>query len=148
MLAAEGIEFHYRADRPILKGVSLTVGKGEVLCLLGPNGAGKTSLLRCLLGLVKAKNGNFFWEGGDMSRFSARKRAKLMAYVPQSTSLSFPYEVREVVLMGRVAHLAPGSAPNKEDRRLAREAMEEMNILDISQDIFQNLSGGQKQLVL
>lgn len=148
MLQAEHVCFRYTADRPILEDVSFKLDKGDVLCLLGPNGAGKTTLLRCLLGLAKPTGGHFLWENEDLTPFSIRKRARLMAYVPQASALTFPYEVREVVLMGRIAHLRTGSAPGEEDRKRVQEVLEQMNIAHLASDVFQHLSGGEKQLVL
>lgn len=148
MLKAQNIRFQYKTGKPVLQDVSFELKQGDVLCLLGPNGTGKTTLLRCLLGLTKPGGGNFFWNGEDMAPLSVRKRARLMAYVPQASALTFPYEVQEVVLMGRIAHLKAGSPPGKKDRDLAWEAMERMHISHLAHQLFQHLSGGEKQMVL
>ena len=148
MLQVQNVRFHYKPGKPVLEDISFSLERGEVLCLLGPNGTGKTTLLRCLLGLSKATGGSFFWDGEDLGSLPVRQRARIMAYVPQSSALTFPYEVREVVLMGRVAHLRAGGAPGSEDRQLAQKAMERMNIASLATNMFAQLSGGEKQLVL
>ncbi|MEG3071824.1 MAG: ABC transporter ATP-binding protein [Candidatus Syntrophopropionicum ammoniitolerans] len=66
-----------------------------------------------MLLLNKIKSGSIMIDGCDLTRISAKNRAKMMAYVPQATTMAFPYEAREIVLMGRVAHLATGAAPAK-----------------------------------
>ena len=109
MLEAQGVGFHYHRGRIVLEDISFTLPAGRVMCLLGPNGTGKTTLLRCLLGLLRPDEGRFLWDGWDLSALTRRARARLMAYVPQSSALTFPYEVQEVVLMGRVAHLGLGN---------------------------------------
>jgi iron complex transport system ATP-binding protein len=80
--------------------------------------------------------------------FSARQRAKLISYVPQSSMLTFPYLVQEVVLMGRVAHFGLGASPGIADHREALTAMKSMDILHLAERPFQQLSGGEKQLVI
>ncbi len=148
MLIAENIAFYYKNDKPVLKNINFKLERGKVLCLLGPNGTGKTTLLRCILGLLKVKKGHFLWNSQDMSKLSIRQRSQCMAYVPQSSELSFPYEVKEVVLMGRIAHLAPGSSPGEKDMEIVHDVMKKMGIFHIKDSIFQNLSGGEKQMVL
>jgi iron complex transport system ATP-binding protein len=62
--------------------------------------------------------------------------------------MTFPYEAGEVVLMGRTVHLSPGASPGKKDRDAAREAMERLGILGLEHHLFQELSGGERQMVL
>ena len=148
MLTVKGLSYYYRPDQMILKDISLALASQDILCLLGPNGTGKTTLLRCLLSLNKMKSGSIEIDGCDLTKLSARKRAKMMAYVPQATMMAFPYEAREVVLMGRVTHLATGGRPTNKDRELADEAMERLGILHMSRHLFNEMSGGEKQMVL
>jgi iron complex transport system ATP-binding protein len=149
MLEVNGISFFYKPERMILEDISFQVDKGDILCLLGPNGTGKTTLLRCLLGFSKMKSGSIRIDGKDMSSsVSSRRRARMMAYVPQSSGITFPYEAFEVVLMGRLSHLSLGGSPTAKDRSVAREAMERMGILELEHTLFQELSGGERQMVL
>lgn len=148
MLSVQGLSFYYQPDRIILKDISFQLNSQDILCLLGPNGTGKTTLLRCILSLNKMKSGSITLNGQDLSKISARKRAELMAYVPQATSVAFPYEAGEIVQMGRVANLALGARPSGRDRKLAEEAMERMGILHLSRYQFNEMSGGEKQMVL
>src|SRR5438094_5132028 len=87
--------------RPVLQYVALTIERGEFLALLGPNGAGKTTLLRGILGLIPVLAGRIEY-GFDRSTSPP-------GYVPQRETLDpiFPLTVREVVLMGTYARLAP-----------------------------------------
>ena len=90
MLEAQGVGFHYHRGRIVLEDISFTLPAGRVMCLLGPNGTGKTTLLRCLLGLLRPDEGRFLWDGRDLSALTRRACARLMAYVPQSSALTFP----------------------------------------------------------
>ena len=148
MLEIQKLQYWYRPGRPVLWDISFSAGRGEIVCLLGPNGTGKTTLLRCLLGLNAPKGGCVTLDGQNLSALRPRARARRMAYVPQSSGLAFPYEVREVVLMGRVAHMAPGAAHNAADRRAVAEALERLEIGHLERRKFQELSGGERQMVL
>lgn len=148
MLKLENVCFQYRKGFPILNGVAFEVAAGEALSLLGPNGAGKTTLMRCILGLLPLKAGCVYLNGQDIAGLSARQRARLISYVPQSSMLTFPYTALEVVLMGRVAHLGLGAAPGAVDHAEALAAMEAMDIMPLAERPFQQLSGGEKQMVM
>ncbi|MCL2021168.1 MAG: ABC transporter ATP-binding protein [Betaproteobacteria bacterium] len=148
MLSVRNIGFHYRPEKEILKDVSFSLRKGEVLCLLGSNGTGKTTLLKCLLGLLRPSSGEAQLLGENLLGVSAKKRAKMISYVPQSSALNFPYTVQEAVMMGRLPHLGFGSSPTAKDHREVEATLEEMGITDLAQRYFQQLSGGEKQLVI
>lgn len=148
MLSVENISFFYKPNRKILKDISFNLAEKDIMCILGPNGTGKTTLLRCLLGLNPIKSGRITIGGNDLSRVAAKQRAKMIAYVPQSTSMTFSYEAREVVLMGRVSHLSIGRTPTKSDRLIVEESMEKLGIGHLEKCAFQQLSGGERQMVL
>ena len=148
MLEVKHLEFYYRAGRPVLHDVSFQLDQGEILCLLGPNGTGKTTLLNCLLGLRRQKGGTIVLDETDLSQLRIKERSKLMAYVPQSTGLAFSYEVQEVVMMGRVAHLAPGAAHTAKDREIVMQALELLHVDHLASRRFPELSGGERQMVL
>jgi iron complex transport system ATP-binding protein len=148
MLEVSDLHFSYNARREVLQGISVRVEDGEILCVLGSNGTGKTTFIRCLLGLSRPKSGEIVAEGKLLTRMSVKERAHFMAYVPQSSTLAFPYEAREVVLMGRVSHLAPGASHSARDKAAAMEAMERLQIEALAGRRFQELSGGERQMVL
>ena len=149
MLEVEGIRYSYRPRSwEVLQGVSFTLDDGEILCLLGSNGTGKTTLLRCMLGFEKPKAGSITVDGIDMGRLSVKQRAHHMAYVPQYSSLAFPYTAREVVLMGRVSHLQGASGHSDADMQATDEALERLQVTRLANKRYQEMSGGEKQMVL
>lgn len=148
MLEAKDVSFYYKPGRMVLKNVSFRLDIGDILCILGPNGTGKTTLLRCLLSLNRIKGGEILINGNGVEDISFKQRAQNMAYVPQSASMSFPYEAQEVVMMGRVAHLPLGSAHSAKDHAIVEEVMERLSISHLSGRRFQQLSGGERQMVL
>jgi iron complex transport system ATP-binding protein len=148
MLIIQGLRYYYNPGRIILEDITFELNNHDILCLLGPNGTGKTTLLRCILSLHKPKGGVIQLDGCDVSRIHSKRRSALMAYVPQATTVAFPYKAKDIVLMGRVSHLALGSRPGKKDRMLAEEAMERLAILHLRGYQFNEMSGGEKQMTL
>ncbi len=148
MLEVKELRFSYRLHHEVLKGVTFSIEPGETLCLLGSNGAGKTTLLRCLLGLSKIESGTVTLNGNQLCGISSKIRAQFMAYVPQSSSIAFPYLAREVVLMGRVSHLTPGMSHSSHDKQVALESMHRLQIEHLAERRYQELSGGERQMVL
>jgi branched-chain amino acid transport system ATP-binding protein len=100
MLRVQNIEAHYGGNRA-LKGVSLEVRQGEIVCLIGANGAGKTTLLNCLSGIHSARNGKVFFMGEDVSHASSQKMVRLgIVQVPENRQLFGPLTVEENLEMG------------------------------------------------
>lgn len=146
-LEAKSLDFGYRGRR-VGSDVSLALEAGEVLCLLGPNGSGKTTLFRTLLGLLPAQGGRVVMDGADLGSRARDEVARLVSYVPQAHSAFFPFTVREVVLMGRTAHLGVFSSPSKKDREIAGDALERMRLTPLADAIYTRISGGERQLAL
>ncbi|MEO8104316.1 MAG: ABC transporter ATP-binding protein, partial [Betaproteobacteria bacterium] len=97
--------------RTLGRDISLEVHAGEVLCVLGPNGGGKTTLFRTLLALLPTHAGSINLSGTPLDSYAPAERARQMAYVPQAGNSYFAFSVRDVVLMGRTAHLGLFAAP-------------------------------------
>ena len=148
MLDVEDVRCSYRRDREVLKGVSLTVDDGEILCLLGSNGVGKTTLIRCILGFEKPTAGRIASDGVDVAGLTPKQRARHMAYVPQYSSLAFPYTAREVALMGRISHMATGAVHSQADHAAVDAAFERLQVTHLADRRFQEMSGGERQMVL
>src|SRR5262245_58244390 len=74
--------------RPVLRGVSLTLRRGEVVGLLGPNGAGKTTCFYLITGLLRPDYGTISLDGHDITRLPMYRRARLgIGYLPQESSI-------------------------------------------------------------
>jgi iron complex transport system ATP-binding protein len=121
-VVVENLSFSYRHGFE-LKGISLKVWGGSVVTLLGPNGSGKTTLLKCINALLKPRANCVYVDGKDVLKMGEDERAKLMGYVPQSHSPTFPYTVLDVVLMGRTPYLGVFQRPSKADVAKAEEAL-------------------------
>jgi len=136
------------ADHTVGRGLDVKLAPGEVLALLGPNGGGKTTLLKTLLGLIKAKAGEVRLGDKPLAGYSIRERARVVAYVPQVHIGTFAFTVETVVLMGRTAHGTLFSAPSARDRAVTRAVLERFDIARLAQRPYTQISGGERQLVL
>lgn len=132
----------------MLKGISFTAGAGELIALLGPNGAGKSTLMRCLLGFLKNYTGTIFLEGQDVRTMSRAALSSKIAYIPQSSPMTFNYTVMDMVLMGVTGSIGVLGTPGAAQERRANETLESLGIDRLARRGFEELSGGERQLVL
>ncbi|WP_242437969.1 metal ABC transporter ATP-binding protein [Streptomyces hygroscopicus] len=132
--------------RPVLRGVDLTVRRGEVVALLGANGSGKSTAVRSIVGQVPLTSGELTLFGIPRRRFRDWAR---IGYVPQRTTAAsgVPATVREVVSAGRLARRRFGP-PRRADRAAVQRALELVGMADRVRDPVSALSGGQHQRVL
>ncbi|MDA5635926.1 MULTISPECIES: ABC transporter ATP-binding protein [Rhizobium/Agrobacterium group] len=128
--------------------LSLDIRAGEVLALLGANGAGKTTLFKTILGLMPPLSGEILLDGKTLSTLSRREQAIKVAYVPQAHEAAFPFTIRDIVLMGRTAHLGRFDMPGDEDHRIAEEALNDLGITALADRPYTQVSGGERQMAL
>jgi iron complex transport system ATP-binding protein len=147
MLSGHDLTIGY-GDRVVGRHLDIALSTGEVLALLGPNGGGKTTLLKTMLGLLVPQAGEVRLDARSLSDISARERARLIAYVPQSHIATFAFTVEAIVLMGRTAHGDLFSAPTAADHAIAAQALERFGISHLSERSYTMISGGERQLVL
>ncbi len=147
LIHVKDASFSY-GEKLIFSDINFSVEPGEVLCVIGPNGCGKTTLLDCILGVLKLKRGEVFIEEKNLEHIKPAQLAETIAYVPQVHQRTFPYMVKDIVLMGRAYKTNIFSAPDKRDAEIAREAMEKVGILHLADRPYTRISGGQSQLVM
>jgi len=127
-----------------VQGFTDTVRPGEWLCLIGPNGAGKSSLLRSAAGLVKHE-GNILVDGSPLNLRSARRRAALVAHVPQSPSMPDDMTAAEYVLLGRNPYVGYFGNESKHDRMMVARVIERLDLEEFAERRLGTLSGGERQ---
>ncbi|MEI7505972.1 MAG: ABC transporter ATP-binding protein [Actinomycetes bacterium] len=127
-----------------VQGFTDTVRPGEWLCLIGPNGAGKSSLLRSAAGLVKHE-GNILVDGSPLNLRSARRRAALVAHVPQSPAMPDDMTSTEYVLLGRNPYVGYFGNESKHDRMMVARVIERLDLEEFATRRLGTLSGGERQ---
>ena len=130
-----GLGHAYRPGAWVFRELDGAFGRGRITALLGPNGRGKSTLLHALVGVLRPTEG---WVEVD-------GRAAL---VPQLFTTAFPFSVLDMVLMGRARAVRPWSQPTRRDEELAREALDAFGLAALASHSFDELSGGQRQLVV
>src|SRR5690349_11959099 len=100
MLEVSNLNVYYGQSR-ILEDVSLSVPDGKVACLLGRNGVGKTTLLKAVMGVLKARTGTLIYANENITNWAPHQRARAgISYVPQGRGI-FPYlTVAENLILG------------------------------------------------
>jgi iron complex transport system ATP-binding protein len=146
-LKVDNLAFGYRG-RPVGSAVSFALESGEVLCLLGPNGAGKTTLFKTILRLLAPLAGTIAIDAEDIDRWSRRRLARVFGYVPQAQLGLFPFTVRDVVLMGRTAHIDLFATPSAQDQEVAEQMLDLLGIAYLADQPYTEVSGGERQITL
>ncbi|MCG8401182.1 MAG: ABC transporter ATP-binding protein [Firmicutes bacterium] len=134
--------------RVVVQGVSLRVEPGEIIGILGPNGVGKTTLFKSILGHIALLGGQVLLYGKNIHKMTRPEVAQKIGYVPQAHTPPFSYTVRDVVLMGRTAHISLFSAPGAKDYAIAQESLEVVGVSHLADKIYTKISGGERQMVL
>lgn len=129
-------------NHTVITDLSFSVRKGDYLCIIGENGSGKSTLMKALLGLKSVA-------GGSISMGDGLKQNEI-GYLPQQTGLQkdFPASVWEVVLSGRINRLGLRPFFSIQDKLVARQNLERLQIAQLKNACYRELSGGQQQRVL
>ena len=145
-LSVEGVSYRYPSGGGVCE-VAFQAAAGETVGIVGPNSAGKTTLLNLLCRVLSPSAGRILIEGRDLAEFSRLGLARRLAVVPQEFTVAFPFQVAEVVLMGRYPHGGPGGWGSARDREVAWTALETVGISELAARRVDEISGGERQLV-
>ena len=136
MIEIRNLKFGYK-DKNILNGISFSIKKGDTLSILGANGSGKSTLLRIMLGFLKFE-GTVNICGKSVRGYEKKELARLAP--------SYEYSVFDIVLMGALCRTSLFSNFSLADKKLAEYALERMGILELKDELYTRISGGQRQL--
>lgn len=146
LLRIEHVAWHVDG-RPVLRDISFTVQRGDIVAVMGRNGAGKSTLLDIVAGLREPAGGSIWLDERDARHWSVRDRARLVAHLPQLVRPDLPFLANELVLMGRYPH-TDRWCESDEDRRAVEQAMRRTQCWDLRDRLAHTLSGGERQRVL
>ncbi|MFT0898108.1 ABC transporter ATP-binding protein [Candidatus Methanoprimaticola sp. MG2] len=132
-------------DNIVLDDITFSAESGEVLALLGPNGSGKSTLIKAICGIADPKSGSISFDGTPIEEIDVTDLAKIVSYVPQSTTSGVFTTVMDTVLLGRRPYVS--WSYRDKDIDIAIESMERMRVDKYSDQNVSDLSGGQRQRV-
>ncbi|QND54863.1 heme ABC transporter ATP-binding protein (plasmid) [Phyllobacterium sp. 628] len=134
----------YLGHSKIVDDVSFEAEAGAFTVIVGPNGSGKTTLMRALSGDLPYE-GTISINGTSISQMKLWQMASMRAILPQSTSLSFPFTVREIVKLGMTS--GHSGASRHATETLPDEALARVDLAGFGGRFYQELSGGEQQRV-
>jgi lipopolysaccharide export system ATP-binding protein len=142
-LSASHLAKSYK-KRPVLRDVSMNVGRGEAVALLGPNGAGKTTSFYIMTGLINADAGSIMLDGQDVTRLPMYRRARLgVGYLPQESSIFRGLNVEDNIR----AVLQAQEMDSEEKESLLEELLAEFSVSHLRRTPAPALSGGERRRV-
>jgi len=141
MLRAENLVKSY-GRKPAVRGVTLTVGPGEIIGLLGRNGAGKTTIFQMIAGLLRPDAGRILLDGRDISSLPTDRRARLgLTYLPQEHSVFLKATVADNLRLS--LELQPYGRSEREE--MARRLLEDLGLSRLAGQKAHTLSGGERR---
>jgi iron complex transport system ATP-binding protein len=147
VIRVEALNLGYE-DRLVLTGLNFQVNRGEFVGILGPNGSGKSTLLLGLSGLLAPKGGRVIVKSEALGGMPSRLRAQILAVVPQSTEVRFPFTCLEIVLMGRYPRRRRLGALTDSDLVAALQSMRRTTTAHLKERSITEVSGGEGQRVV
>lgn len=136
-----------RGERPVLSGVDLEVGRGEIVALLGVNGSGKTTLLNVMAGTKRPSAGRVELLGRGLDAWTRADLARAVTVLPQTVNLPAGFTVSQVVALGRIPHARSLFGPDADDADVVERALHDTGLLDLAARPVTELSGGEQQRV-
>jgi len=134
--------------RTVLADISLTLGAGRWSCIVGPNGAGKSSLLRVLAGLLPLQHGVVRMQGRPLAEWRRGERSRHLSWLGQGEPAASDLTVHDVVMLGRLPHMAWLAPPGAADLAAVEQALRATQAWEWRERPLGHLSGGERQRVL
>ncbi len=136
-----------RDQRVLLKHVSFSIKKHEMVAIVGPNGVGKTTLLKLAARQLKPSSGEILLDGKSLAAWSRQGLPRAIALVPQDLEIPFDFPVEEIIAQGRVPHQPLFGRNTAADREAVESAMRAVDVVRLRHRFYSELSGGERQRV-
>ena len=147
ILEVRGLAYAYDEAHPVLTDINFALHPGEVFAILGANGAGKSTLLNCISDMLTPTRGEVLLQGRRVSDYPVNDLAKILGYVPQLSTPTFAYTVRDYVVMGRAPYMGLLNVPGRAEYDKADQALARMGISHLVDQLYNGISGGERQQV-
>jgi iron complex transport system ATP-binding protein len=131
------------SGKPVVENISFAARAGELTAICGPNGSGKTTTMKAISGEI-GYSGSARINGAEIAALEPWKLATIRGVLPQASTISFPYTVREIVRMGMTA--GRNRQPELADR-IMEGALSAVDLVGFEGRFYQELSGGEQQRV-
>lgn len=135
------------AKHNILDDLTFCLRAGQVTGLLGINGSGKSTLLKLLAGLLTPDKGQVLLNDVPLADWKNRHKARYIAFLEQVSDLSIPMQVKDIVMLGRLAHHSFWRQYSVDDEEIVFHAMQQTQVAHLQDHFWQQLSGGERQRV-
>ena len=140
------ISFSYY-NHNVFSDFSLQIEYNTISFIIGNNGCGKTTLLKLICGLIQPNKGEILIHNKRIDTMTVNKKARMISYVPQTIYMNSDFLVKDYLALGRSPYLHWGHTLSKDDYQKIEETAEILGILPLIDKVFDELSGGQKQIV-
>lgn len=147
MLQVDHLSFQY-GHQVVFNDISFSLKEKELCAILGINGSGKSTLFKCCMGFVQPSRGEIMIQGQALSKLKTSEIAKSVSYVPQEHPITFPFSVKEMVLMGRTTHISNFFKVTDHHYTKVEKVLKVLSLDHLADSPFSQLSGGQRQMVL
>tara|TARA_B100001287_G_scaffold54968_1_gene43450 strand:+ start:167 stop:994 length:828 start_codon:yes stop_codon:yes gene_type:complete len=145
LIEVTNLSFSY-GNKKILSDINFSVEPNTFVAVLGINGTGKSTLIKCLNKINKLTEGEVKINSMSIDDMTINELAKMVAYVPQNVSTSFPIDVYDVILLGRRPYL--NWSIGDYDRDIVAKVIQNLRLQDFAFRKFHTLSGGEQQKVV
>jgi iron complex transport system ATP-binding protein len=146
-LSVSSVSFSY-GEGLAVDNVSFDACKGEVVGIIGQNGCGKTTLLKCINALLKPTGGAVMIEDENVLSMPRKNIARNIGVVSQHSTIVFPYNVLDMVMMGRYPAKNSFETYDSKDMEVVQRSMVETGVEEFAERTIDELSGGERQRVL
>ncbi len=148
MLKIENLNYTVN-EKNILKNISYSFKKGELVGLLGANGSGKSTLLKTIVGFLKKDSGSINFDKLNLTLLNRNEISKIISYLPQNTNKNLGFTGKEFISLGRVPHIKnPFKGLEKQDIEHIEKIVKKLELYNFLEKKVNELSGGEYQLLL
>lgn len=132
----------------LFESIDLSVEAGDVICIMGENGVGKSTFLKTLSAEVPPLAGKIYWRDRDFLSLTSKERAQKMSLVLSRHNIGFGVRVKQILELSRTPDLSSFGRITSQDQSFLKRVIQEFEIQHLLERRFDELSDGQKQIVM
>jgi len=145
IIALDRFAIGYQKENVLLRNLTLTVNRGEMVALVGRNGTGKSTLLKSMIGLIKPLDGTCIYEDSPFKEYSLPDRARMISFVSSQLTQLPSLTVSELVGLGRMPYTGWMGRLSARDETLIQQALSEVRLAPYAERRLECLSDGERQ---